>query len=500
MTTGSADPVWTLPERVVPEPFGVEIHFTDATAWELDLLANGGIKWVRMDMDWAKVEPQQNHFDFSAFDRLVASMSKRGVRIVFILDYGNPNYDYWRPPENPETRAAFARFAARAAYRYRGKGIIWDIWNEPNLLQFWHSGPNAEHYGLLVLETIAAIRSADPSALITAPALSGFEWPFWRTLGQMGIFEKLDAVTVHAYGLASPEAVLPYYLQLRALINAYAPAYKVPILSGEWGYPAPRLGVSEGRQAEYIVRHYLFNVAHDIDLNIWYDWHNDGPDPDNAEHNFGMIRFNYALKDGYRAVQTMTNLLDGFRFMRSIPLDSKAEYLLLFQKETSLVMVLWTTSDTHLTTLPLPVNSIRSIDLMGGEKILEGSGFDLTLDTGQSPQYLMLPDVPVIRGLGGWRPKDTIHCFNDIDEGMLPVVFETGPSQTHAGELQVIINGIIRGSERVLVPPGTQQITYIPVDLYGLEGTFEGEVRWFPQSNPAPALQRAAIWVQVSRP
>ena len=44
MTTGSADPVWTLPERVIPEPFGVEIHFTDATAWELDLLANGGIK------------------------------------------------------------------------------------------------------------------------------------------------------------------------------------------------------------------------------------------------------------------------------------------------------------------------------------------------------------------------------------------------------------------------------------------------------------------------
>ena len=115
-------------------------------------------------MDWAKVEPQQNHFDFSAFDRLVASMSKRGVRIVFILDYGNPNYDYWRPPENPETRAAFARFAARAAYRYRGKGIIWDIWNEPNLLQFWHSGPNAEHYGLLALETIAAIRGADPTA------------------------------------------------------------------------------------------------------------------------------------------------------------------------------------------------------------------------------------------------------------------------------------------------------------------------------------------------
>ena len=88
----------------------------------------------------------------------------------------------------------------------------------------------------------------------------------------------------------------------------------------------------------------------------------------------------------------MTNLLDGYRFMRRIPLDSKAEYLLLFQKETSLVMVLWTTFGHASHNLPLPVNSIRSMDIMGGENILEGSGFDLTLDTGQSPQYLMLPE------------------------------------------------------------------------------------------------------------
>jgi hypothetical protein len=77
MTTGSAGPVWSLPERVIPQPFGVEIHFTDATKWELDLMADAGIKWIRMDMDWAKVEPQQNHFDFSAYDRLVASMTRK---------------------------------------------------------------------------------------------------------------------------------------------------------------------------------------------------------------------------------------------------------------------------------------------------------------------------------------------------------------------------------------------------------------------------------------
>ncbi|MDF1516231.1 MAG: hypothetical protein P1S60_20645, partial [Anaerolineae bacterium] len=310
--------------------------------------------------------------------------------------------------------------------------------------------------------------------------------------------EQLDAVTVHAYGLTSPEAVLPHYLKLRALINTYSPTYQVPILSGEWGYPAPRGGVSEGRQAEYIVRHYLFNMAHDIDLNIWYDWHNDGPDPDNAEHNFGMIRFNYALKDGYRAVKNLTTQLDGYRFLRRIPLPNDYEYLLLFQKNGSLVLVLWTTQDTHPTTLPLPVNTMTSVDVMGGENVLQGSGLDLTLDVGQGPTYLLLPESTLFTHLGGWRPMETINCFHNQDPGYLKVVFETAPAETKVGELHVIVNGAVRGAVQVAIPPGTQRIVAVPVELGELVGTFAGEVRWLPQSNPAPALQRAAIWVQVS--
>jgi hypothetical protein len=258
------------------------------------------------------------------------------------------------------------------------------------------------------------------------------------------------------------------------------------------------LGVSEGTQAEYIIRHWLFNIAHDIDLNIWYDWHNDGPDPDNPEHNFGMIRFNYALKDGYRAVKNMTTLLDGYRFLRRIPLANKNEYLLLFQKNDALVAVLWTTSETQPTTLPLPVHTITSVDLMGGEKVLEGSGMNLTLDIGQAAQYLLLPPTTIFNRLGGWRPQDTVNCFQDTEQGMLPVIFETGTSQTQVGELQVFVSGVIKGSTQVAVPPGMRQIVYVPVDLRDLEGTFTGEVRWLPQSNTTPALQRAAIWVQVA--
>ncbi len=55
------------------------------------------------------------------------------IRIVFILDYGNDLYGGGNAHHFDAGRAAFARFAAAAARHYRGKGIIWEIWNEPNL-------------------------------------------------------------------------------------------------------------------------------------------------------------------------------------------------------------------------------------------------------------------------------------------------------------------------------------------------------------------------------
>ena len=34
----------------------------------------------------------------------------------------------------------------------------------------------------------------------------------------------------------------------------------------------------------------LTNVANDSPLGIWYDWRDDGDDPKEAEHRFGIVR------------------------------------------------------------------------------------------------------------------------------------------------------------------------------------------------------------------
>mgnify|MGYP003878656553 CR=1 FL=1 len=49
------------------------------------------------------------------------------------------------PPINASQIAAFARYAVATVSRYAGRGVIWEIQNEPNG-GFWPN-PNATNYG-----------------------------------------------------------------------------------------------------------------------------------------------------------------------------------------------------------------------------------------------------------------------------------------------------------------------------------------------------------------
>lgn len=108
----------------------------------------------------------------SGYDALTNGCTERGIRILYILDYSNKLYESDRSVCTEAGRKVFADFAEAAAQRYTGKGILWEIWNEPNIKQFWRPQPNAEDYCKLVEETAPRIRKADPTGLVVAGATS----------------------------------------------------------------------------------------------------------------------------------------------------------------------------------------------------------------------------------------------------------------------------------------------------------------------------------------
>src|SRR5690606_38250324 len=220
-------------------------------------------------------------YDFASYKALTEAMRARDMTPLYILDYSNKLYEENRSVKTEAGREAFARFAAQAV-KELGKGILWEIWNEPNLKQFWEDQPSVDDYVRLVEVTARAIREVDAEATILAPATSEIPRDFLRECFERGMLEHIDVVSVHPYRSRNPETVLPEYVELRNLIQEFSPDREIPIVSGEWGYSVHKYGdvqITEHMQAQYLAREFLVNLMAKIRVSIWYDWKNDGTDP-----------------------------------------------------------------------------------------------------------------------------------------------------------------------------------------------------------------------------
>lgn len=316
----------------LPAPLGVNIHFADARGHEqdLELLARLGVRWVRMDLSWGSVEREKGVYSLDGYVRLTEALAAKGIRPLYILDYGNPLYEGGLPPKTPEGIAAFARFAGAAAERLKGRGVLYELWNEPNIPNFWKPAPDPAAYVALMRPAAAAVRAADPRAVLVGPASSTIDLSFLEAIFKGGYLDLVDGVSVHPYRSGPPETAVPEYGRLRALIARYAaPGRRVPVLSGEWGYSSTN--VSEEVQANYLARQWLVNAWQDIRLSIWYDWKNDGPDPKEPEHRFGTLTQDLQPKPAFTAARELIAALSGYRCVKRLATtDPEHNFALLF--------------------------------------------------------------------------------------------------------------------------------------------------------------------------
>ncbi|MCL2348109.1 MAG: hypothetical protein FWC50_07580, partial [Planctomycetaceae bacterium] len=282
-----------LPSMVVPDGLGYNIHFTDPRPGEMEMLADSGGTIIRMDFSWNGIEREKGVYDFSAYERLTDSLEKHKIRPIYIFDYSNRHYDDNLSPHSPEGRVAFAKWAAAAAVHFQGRGILWEMYNEPNI-QFWKPKPNTDDYIALALEVGKAIREAAPNELYIGPATSEIDLAFLEKCFKAGLLEYWDAVSVHPYRQTDPETVIAEYAKLRYMIDKYAPKGKhIPILSAEWGYSSGWGKYDDDLQGKMLPRQWMVNLACGVPVSIWYDWHDDGTDPKEPEHHFGTTNFEY---------------------------------------------------------------------------------------------------------------------------------------------------------------------------------------------------------------
>jgi hypothetical protein len=472
------------PGPAIPQAHGYNIHFTDPKPGEMEMIAASGAKWVRMDFHWAGTERKAGEYDFSAYDRLMASLEKHGIRALFILDYANKLYDGGLAPCTDAGRAAFAKWAAAAATHFKGRGILWEMWNEPNI-QFWKPEPNVTNYVALALAVGRALREAAPDEAYCGPGTSRIDLPFIEECFRGGLLEYWSSVTVHPYRHQSgPETVVPEYGRLRDLIARYAPKGKaIPIVSGEWGFSSAWGGFDAASQGAMLPRQWLVNASCGIPLSIWYDWHDDGRDPKEAEHNFGTVSNAYHPgrdpvydpKPAYLAATTLNRTFEGFRFARRLSppragADSSAEdWVLLFRRGAGIRIAAWTTAaDPQRVVLPglaAPVKAVGHTGAALPDLAPEAAG--LVVQLTRDPVYLIPPAGAAADLEAAAFPQDwadgriTAVTQAPGPDGALLATVEKAYGPTLRGRLTLVADGRDAGSMPLELEAGAARATMV---------------------------------------
>jgi hypothetical protein len=192
--------------------YGVNVHAPIGA--DLTLIMNrlqaAGIGWARVVIVWPYVEGKQGVYDWSVYDAIVASAQAHNVNIMATILY-TPSWATQAPDWTgvPDT-AAWTDFCTQAARRYRTSIQYWELWNEPNLAEFW-DGTRQQYIAGLLLPGIGAIRAGNPNAKVGGPALSHLQsakWYDWLNDVMTQAGASLDFVTHHVYDTDGNRAVL----------------------------------------------------------------------------------------------------------------------------------------------------------------------------------------------------------------------------------------------------------------------------------------------------
>lgn len=355
---------------------GVSAHFNQAPEVNrLHLLKarEAGFRFVRTDLFWDRVEKMRGVYDFSAYDRLLADAKSLGLDVLFIFAYTNPLHRDGALMSTAAERDAFAAYAGAAAARFKGQGVRFEIWNEPNTgadcpsgnVGFWRPRPDAATYGKLVAATMKAVRAADPKAQVTLGGLvpsfaspcdadqpTEFSFQYIDALERAGGLGPVDALGYHAYYI-DPEAWGAELHMLRTLLREKGRA-SLAVWDTEWGFSsacpdgeAP-CAIADGqqkldrraRQAVRLARRFLVGATLRLPVNVWYDLVDDGAASDNREHHFGLYDTDLRPKPAQEAMKTFADASKG-RLTGTAPNLPAGLHALRFSNGGDAVYAVW---------------------------------------------------------------------------------------------------------------------------------------------------------------
>lgn len=317
------------------DPQCADLGYSSPSSWSfmpdkelrrtLDEAAKAGGKHVRLGVEWGNIETAPGEYDWSTADRMIDDAIDSGMDVVGLLGVVPPWQRDKKTAKRTEHTAPidhneFAKFAALAAARYGDKIAAWEVWNEPNIWDFWTTGADPVRYTNLLKATYTAIKRADPDATVISGGLAPSATTrvsmepveFLEKMYEAGAAGYFDGFGMHPYSFPLPPTSdegnewNPWHhmKRSRALMERYGDGDKKMWLT-EFGAPTGehKRSLPDEQQARIIVDAIRAAAKTPwIGPLLLFSIRDTGPDKKNMEHNFGIITHDWQKKGSYSSV------------------------------------------------------------------------------------------------------------------------------------------------------------------------------------------------------
>ncbi|MEO7096058.1 MAG: MYXO-CTERM sorting domain-containing protein, partial [Polyangiales bacterium] len=150
-------------------------------------------------------QPTEGTYDWALFDTIIDNARSRGLTVLAVLAY-TPKWasagdvDGKRNDNDVPRAGAYEAFVTAAVTRYASKVTYWEIWNEPNLGEFFEGTPD-QYVELILKPGAAAVHAACGACKVLAPGLAtvGGKYDVWMDAALSKAKDRIDIVSGHVY-------------------------------------------------------------------------------------------------------------------------------------------------------------------------------------------------------------------------------------------------------------------------------------------------------------
>lgn len=181
--TGVLTELVSSPLQVPSDFLGMHFHkiYNNTTKWPTNLTPSfvrshdGGLRWQ-------EINTSSTVYNWSYLDNWLLQVEQRGCMPIFTV-YGTPSWASARPSEasayginglaaEPANMADLAAFVTAVASRYGTRIKYYEVWNEPNLTDFY-TGTKAKLVDMVKTVSVA-VKAVNPNAKVICPAITSF--------------------------------------------------------------------------------------------------------------------------------------------------------------------------------------------------------------------------------------------------------------------------------------------------------------------------------------